>query len=172
MTRIGGVVSGASPAYNVEEMTYALRTANARFIATHPTSIDIALEAAKNAGIPKKHIFLLEGQLDGYITIKELIERGKRYGENNQVPYAKLPQGKRNGDVCALLSFSSGTTGLPKAVSRTVLAFHETDTDSSKGHDIPSKCHRAGFTDCTYHAGRSQKGTGRTAYVSHHRPRP
>lgn len=51
--RVGGVVSGASPAYNVEEMTYTLRTANASFIATHPTSIDVAAKAARNAGIPR-----------------------------------------------------------------------------------------------------------------------
>ncbi|KAI0531637.1 acetyl-CoA synthetase-like protein [Xylaria digitata] len=114
--RVGGVVSGASPAYNVEEMTYALRTANAKFIATHPASIDIAVEAARNAGIPKKHIFLLEGRVEGYTTIKELIGKGKRYGGSSQVPYHKIPQGKKNGDICALLSFSSGTTGLPKAV--------------------------------------------------------
>ncbi|KAJ8130825.1 hypothetical protein O1611_g2808 [Lasiodiplodia mahajangana] len=114
--RIGGVVSGASPAYNVEEMTYALRTANAKFIATHPTSIDVAAQAARNVGIPTKHIFLLEGQLEGYTTIRDLIKRGRQYGDATQVPYTRLPEGKKNKDVCALLSFSSGTTGLPKAV--------------------------------------------------------
>ncbi|KAJ8106232.1 hypothetical protein ONZ43_g7134 [Nemania bipapillata] len=110
------VVSGASPAYNVEEMTYALRTANAKFIATHPTSISIASQAARNAGIPKNRIFLLEDQLDGYTTIQDLIARGRKYMAANQAPYVKLPHGKTNKDVCALLSFSSGTTGLPKAV--------------------------------------------------------
>ncbi|KAI1635951.1 hypothetical protein F4809DRAFT_650811 [Biscogniauxia mediterranea] len=114
--RVGGVVSGASPAYNVEEMTHALRTADAKFIATHPTSIKIAAEAAKNVGIPKEHIFLLEGQLEGYTTVKDLIRIGKSYGEAGQVQPFKIPPGKTNKDVCALLSFSSGTTGLPKAV--------------------------------------------------------
>ncbi|KAI0196370.1 acetyl-CoA synthetase-like protein [Astrocystis sublimbata] len=114
--RVGGVVSGASPAYNVEEMTYALRTANAKFIATHPTSIDVAAQAARNVGIPQKHIFLLEGSLDGYTTIAELIRRGRGYSSADQVSHATLPMDKKNKDVCALLSFSSGTTGLPKAV--------------------------------------------------------
>lgn len=120
--RVGGVVSGASPAYNVEEMTYALRTARARFVATHPTSIAVAAEAAANVGIPKEHIFLLEGELDGYTTVQDLIRAGKRYAEREEdgggglVPAFRIPPGKKNGDVCAFLSFSSGTTGLPKAV--------------------------------------------------------
>ncbi|KAF1816385.1 acetyl-CoA synthetase-like protein [Eremomyces bilateralis CBS 781.70] len=114
--RAGAKVSGASPAYNVEEMSYALKIGQAKFLMTAPSSMEVAVAAAKNAGIPKSHIFLLEGNLDGYSTIHDLIAIGKSYGENGQTPAFKIPAGKENKDVCAFLSFSSGTTGLPKAV--------------------------------------------------------
>ncbi|KAL8851949.1 MAG: hypothetical protein Q9221_003160 [Calogaya cf. arnoldii] len=114
--RAGGVMSGASPAYNVEEMTYALKTANAKFLMTIPSSMDVAVAAARKAGIPKDQIFLLEGNVDGHTTMKQLLEIGESYGREGQVSSFKIPQGKQNKDVCGLLSFSSGTTGLPKAV--------------------------------------------------------
>ena len=113
---IGGVVSGASPAYNVEEMTYALKTAKAKFLMTAPSSMGIAVEAAKQAGIPKEQVFLLEGQLDGFTTMRDLLKIGQSYGAQGQAKAFKIPQGKKNKDICAFLSFSSGTTGLPKAV--------------------------------------------------------
>jgi acyl-coenzyme A synthetase/AMP-(fatty) acid ligase len=98
-------------------MTYALKTANAKFLATHPASMAVAAQAAKNAGIPQSHIFLLEGSLEGYTTVQQLIDLGKSYGGLAQVSAFKLPPGKKNKDLCGFLSFSSGTTGLPKAVS-------------------------------------------------------
>jgi 4-coumarate--CoA ligase len=113
---IGGKVSGASPAYNVEEMTYALQKADAKFLMTMPMSMEVASAAAKNAGIPQDRIFLLEGEMEGFTTMKQLLEIGKAYGESGQIKSHQLPAGKKNKDVCAFLSFSSGTTGLPKAV--------------------------------------------------------
>lgn len=111
--RVGGIVSGASPAYNVEEMSYALKTATAKFLFTVPGSMEVAAQAAKNAGIPQSNVFLLEGQIAGFTTMQELIARGQKMAT---VPAFKIPEGKTNHDVCGFLSFSSGTTGLPKAV--------------------------------------------------------
>jgi acyl-CoA synthetase (AMP-forming)/AMP-acid ligase II len=113
--RAGGVVSGASPAYNVEEMSYALKTAEAKFLFTVPGSMAVAAAAAENAGIPRDHVFLLEGKLDGFTTMSDLLEVGKSYNDN-QLEQFKFPPGKLAKDVCGYLSFSSGTTGLPKAV--------------------------------------------------------
>ena len=111
--RVGGIVSGASPAYNVEEMSYALKTATARFLFTVPSSMGVAAKAAENAGIPKSNVFLLEGSVEGFTTMQELIARGEKM---KTCPMYTVPSGKTNHDVCGFLSFSSGTTGLPKAV--------------------------------------------------------
>ncbi|KAJ3528541.1 hypothetical protein NM208_g10153 [Fusarium decemcellulare] len=113
--RAGGRVNGASPAYSVEEMTGALKTAKTKFIMTVPASIDVAMAAAKNVGIPPERVFLLEGELKGYTTMRELLQIGESYGKDGQAPVFQVPRGDTN-DICGFLNFSSGTTGLPKAV--------------------------------------------------------
>ena len=151
---LGGVVSGASPAYNVEEMTYALKTANAKFLMTIPSSMNVAAAAAKNAGIPKERVFLLEGSLDGHTSMQELLQKGKSYGSSGQVSSFKIPVGKRNKDICGFLSSSSGTTGLPKAVR---LATHYSDCSPLTpfaGYDCTSECHCTMSTSPTDYTSR------------------
>jgi hypothetical protein len=53
--------------------------------------------------------------------MRELLDVGRGCGEGGQVEAYKLPRGKNNFELCGFLSFSSGTTGLPKAVCVIVL---------------------------------------------------
>ncbi len=115
VNRVAGIVSGASPAYNVEEMVYALKTASAKFLFTVPGSMEVAARAAEEAGIARERVFLLEGKMEGFKTMSELLEEGRK--EKEQVEEYRLKDGESNRDLCGFLSFSSGTTGLPKAVS-------------------------------------------------------
>lgn len=99
--RVGGRISGASPAYNAEEMAYALKVANAKFLMTHPDSMEVATAAAQQAGLEKSKLFLLEGSMAGLKTVQDLIELGKQEAE--QEPYYKIPAGKTNYDICKCL---------------------------------------------------------------------
>lgn len=93
-----------------------MRTADSKFLFTAPSSMEVATASASSVSLPKSNLFLLEGKLEGYSTVHDLIAQGKSYGPSGQVPSFKLPQGMKNKDLCGYLSFSSGTTGLPKAV--------------------------------------------------------
>ena len=71
-------MSGASSAYGVDEMAHALKTADAKFLMIAPASMEVAIGAAKQVGLSKANLFLLEGKLRGYSTVHDLIAIGKK----------------------------------------------------------------------------------------------
>lgn len=97
--RAGGLVNGASPAYNVEEMAHALKTAGTKFLFTLPGSLEVALRAAEAVGLSSTRVFLLAGQKLGFLSIQDLIAIGARC----KVPPAwSIPAGKSNKDICGV----------------------------------------------------------------------
>lgn len=112
--RAGARINGASPAYNVEEMTQALKTASTKIIFALPSSLKAAAKAATSAGIPQSNVFLLEGSSQGSTrSITDLIQQGTTL---HPTPHYRIPAGQTNKTICGYLNFSSGTSGVPKAV--------------------------------------------------------
>jgi 4-coumarate--CoA ligase len=108
--RAGGRVNGASPAYGEEEMAYALRTAGTKVLMTMPgAALETALRAAEKAGVRRRDVLLLEGEAEGFESVRSCIERGM--GMDAHEPWS-LPKGASNKRVCGYLNFSSGTSRL------------------------------------------------------------
>lgn len=110
--RLGGVVSCANPASNVNELLYQLKMVHASLIITHSSSLNTALGAAQAAGLPSERVITLDES--NQIKVDSLIQRGLR-SEPNFVEQ-RLRKGEAKTKV-AFFSFSSGTTGKPKAVA-------------------------------------------------------
>ncbi|EEU47537.1 uncharacterized protein NECHADRAFT_59366 [Fusarium vanettenii 77-13-4] len=114
--RLSGIVTPASAAYSAQELQHQLVSSGANALFTCVPLLDNALVAAKGAGIPEDRIFLLP--IPGFEakapfkTIDDLIAEGKDAPELKPLNWVN-GQGARQ---VAYLCYSSGTSGLPKAV--------------------------------------------------------
>ncbi|KAJ0166487.1 4-coumarate--CoA ligase-like 2 [Colletotrichum tanaceti] len=114
--RLSGIVTPASAAYSAQELEHQLRSSNAKALFTCIPLLETALKAAKAVGLPDNRIFLLPvpgaSKKTSYVSLDSLIQEGNSLPELEPLKWVK-GQGARQ---VAYLCYSSGTSGLPKAV--------------------------------------------------------
>lgn len=117
---LSGIVTLANAVYSVSELTHQLKSSKARVLFTCVPLLGVALAAAKQAGIPEKHVYILSVPHESsksvgnsvskrFKTLNQLIANGVELPVIERVPWAT----GRGARQVALLSYSSGTSGPP-----------------------------------------------------------
>ncbi|KAJ5964986.1 uncharacterized protein N7479_004862 [Penicillium vulpinum] len=121
----GGIFTGSNPSYTPHELAHHIRASQSKFLFSEPEILDSLLRAVKETDVAEQNIWIFNnlGQAipDGMRSWKQLLE----VGEEDWVRFNDL---KTCEQTSAARLFSSGTTGLPKAVTIThqnFIAEHE-----------------------------------------------
>ncbi|KZT30745.1 amp dependent CoA ligase [Neolentinus lepideus HHB14362 ss-1] len=113
--RLGAIISPANPSYTADELEHQISLIKAKLLIVHPDSLQTAITAASSAGIPSDRIVLFDdGSETHRRTIQRLIDDG--LAKPPRFVERRLKPGEAKTKL-AFLSFSSGTTGRPKAVA-------------------------------------------------------
>ncbi|KAF7551086.1 hypothetical protein G7046_g7811 [Stylonectria norvegica] len=116
--RLSGIVTPSNSVYSSSELEHQFKSSGVKALITCLPLLDTALKAAKGAGIPESNVFILEtpgfgnDESSPFSTIEQLIAEGSKLLELESLRWTK-GQGARQP---AFLCYSSGTSGLPKAV--------------------------------------------------------
>jgi acyl-CoA synthetase (AMP-forming)/AMP-acid ligase II len=121
----GGIFTGSNPSYTPHELAHHIKASESKFLFSEPEIIDSLLRAAGEVGVPEKNVWIFDN-LDqsipnGMRSWKQLLT----VGEEDWVRFNDLESAST---TTAARLFSSGTTGLPKAVTIThynLIAQHE-----------------------------------------------
>ncbi|PPR03048.1 hypothetical protein CVT24_012436 [Panaeolus cyanescens] len=113
----GSVLCPANPGYTADELKHLVSLTDAKLVITHPSCLNVATAAARDRGIAEDCIILFDSDSAAkypYTTLSQLMELGRSQLQNYTSVTFKPGEGLT---TIAFLSFSSGTTGKPKAVA-------------------------------------------------------
>jgi long-subunit acyl-CoA synthetase (AMP-forming) len=107
-------VSPANPAYNASELAYQLKDSKSVALITSSSLLGTALKAIESTPtISREQIFLIDVEdHPSHKTVEQLIRKARK---GLPLPRLKMKPGEGKTRL-AFISYSSGTTGLPKGV--------------------------------------------------------
>ncbi|KAK6369922.1 hypothetical protein LTS17_009372 [Exophiala oligosperma] len=109
----GRVFSGANPIYTPTEIEYQIRNTGSRLILAHPSLLDKAIDAGRQAGLgPSSIVQFSDIALEPLRGIQDwrFMTEGLDHRQHD-------PMGAESKTILATVNYSSGTTGLPKGVA-------------------------------------------------------
>ncbi|KAJ7459668.1 phenylacetyl-CoA ligase [Mycena latifolia] len=114
--RLGAIVSPANPDFSRQELEFQLKATKATLLIVHPDALNVSISAAQAAGLSPDRVLVFDvpnASTSDFVTVDNLIKRGLRMKAFSE---RRLNPGEGKTKL-AFLSFSSGTTGTPKAVA-------------------------------------------------------
>lgn len=109
----GGVFAGTNVGYKPFELVHTIKTARAKFVIAAPEFADPILQVADECSLSKSNIIMFDSYSqatpDGYTKWSDLLKHGEE-------DWVRFDDETTCEETTAARLFSSGTTGLPKAV--------------------------------------------------------
>jgi acyl-CoA synthetase (AMP-forming)/AMP-acid ligase II len=121
----GGIFTGSNPSYTPHELVHHIKASQSKFLISEPEILDSLLSAAKQTDIPGENVWVFDNRGQSIPHGMRSWNRLLEVGDEDWVRFNTL---KTSQETTAARLFSSGTTGLPKAVTIThhnLIAQHE-----------------------------------------------